>query len=316
MSRWPGVHPTLQRNQQQHFPFLALVRSTMAKRKTKAKRSLGALPKGLPQRPKRGRSADVNPFEVASRQKRAKHEVHNRHTTTAAHTNNPQSALAKSLQRRQTHLKETLATSKKANAFVDRRIGEYNDMTSEEQMLARLVRERSRRSKRASKYSLDDDNDNVEELTHRGRAIDDLTARNHVMLSDEEDDEGNLDAVDTELHFGGGSFGKSSAYGPGADGTNMSQLYLQKKTDLDDLIARRKILKAERVRSKEEQAEAFENMDDSFKEIASMLQFRDKEREYKQREETRKSGNLTQEDKEMADWDKEMKVSLGVLCTV
>jgi nucleolar protein 14 len=189
-------------------------------------------------------------------------------------------------------------------------------MTAEEQMLARLVRERSRRSTRASKYSLDDNDDDnnndnvVEELTHRGRAIDDLTARNHVMLSDEEDDEGNLDAVDTELHFGGGSFGTSSAYGPGADDTNMSQLYLQKKTDLDDLITRRKILKAERVRSKEEQAEAFENMDDSFKEIASMLQFRDKEREYKQREETRKSGNLTLEDKEMADWDKEMKVSL------
>lgn len=276
----------------------------MAKRKTKAKRSLSALPKGLPQRRKHGLSADVNPFEVSSRQKRAKHEVHNRNVSAQT---NRQSALAKSLHRRQTQLKESLATSKKANAFVDRRIGEYNDMTVEEQMLARLVRERSRRSKRASQYSLEEDNDI--ELTHKGRAIDDLTAKEHIMLSDDEDDEGNLDAVDTELHFGGGSFGKRSAYGPGADDTDMTQLYSQRKLELDDLIARRKQLKAERVRSKEEQAETFENMDESFKEIASMLQFRDKERERKQREEARKTGNLSQEDKEMADWDKEMKVS-------
>jgi nucleolar protein 14 len=310
-----SIRPCPQR-QQQNDPslFWLNVRSTMAKRKTRAKRSLGALPKGLPQRRKHGLSAaaDVNPFEVSSRQKRAKHEVHNRRNNTAQQHTNPQSALAKSLQRRQTQLKETLATSKKANAFVDRRIGEYNtDITADEQMLARLVRERSRRSKRASKYSLEEDNDEVVELTHKGRTIDDLTAKDHVMLSDNEED-GNLDALDTELHFGGGSFGRPSAYGPGADDTNMSQLYLHKKMELDDLIARRKVLKAERVRSKEEQANAFENMDDSFKEIASMLQFRDKEKEYKQREEARKSGNLTQEDEEMADWDKEMKVSVKV----
>jgi hypothetical protein len=53
-----------------------------------------------------------------------------------------------------------------------------------------------------------------------------------------------------------------SAYGPGgADDTNMSQLNLHKKLEMDDLMARRKMLKAERVRSKAEQAVVFETMD-------------------------------------------------------
>ena len=274
----------------------------MAKRRQKAKRSLAALPKGLPQRRKHGLSIDSNPFEVSARQKRAKHEVHNRQT---AKQTNKQTALARSIQRRRSQLQETLATSKKANAFLDRRIGEYN-MTPEQQMMARLVKERSRRSKRAAMYTLDDDNE-APLLTHKGRAIEDFNDRDHVILSDDEE-EGNLDAVDTELHFGGGSFGReNSAYGPGTDSTDMTQVYSQRKTELDDLIARRKVMKAERMKSKEEQVEVFENMDDSFKEIASLLQFRDKAKERKQQEDEKRDGTLTKEDTEMAEWDKELK---------
>ena len=73
-----------------------------------------------------------------------------------------------------------------------------------------------------------------------------------MILSDDEE-EGNLDAVDTEMHFGGGSFGEANAYGPGTDATNMANAYSQRKTELDDLIVRRKIMKAERVKSKQDQ---------------------------------------------------------------
>lgn len=280
----------------------------MAKRKVKAKRSLAALPKGLPGR-KRGLAADVNPFETVARQKRPKHEVHNRNVSKM---NTKQSALAKSLERRRSQLKTSLSNSKKANSFVDRRIGEYT-MTSEEQMLARIVRERSRRSKRTSKFSLDEDGGDeggAPILTHKGRAIDDLTTRDHVMLSDDEDDDGDLAAVDTELHFGGGSFGKqnqNNPYGPGSDGADMAQVYSQRKTELDDLILRRKVLKAERMKAKEDQVETFETMDESFKELASMLQFRDKQKERSEREEAKRKGLLSEADKEMAEWDKEMK---------
>jgi nucleolar protein 14 len=131
-------------------------------RRRKAKRSLAALPKGLPQRrnnKKHPLDSTTNPFEVSSRQKRAKHEVHNRSTSSQKQTSK-QTALAKSIQRRQSQLKDTLATSHKANAFVDRRIGEYSStMNEEHKMMARLVKERSRRSKRAQKYSLEDDDE-------------------------------------------------------------------------------------------------------------------------------------------------------------
>lgn len=274
---------------------------------------MAALPKGLPQRGrKHGLSSDTtNPFEVSSRQKRAKHEVHNRPTTKQTNT---QTALAKSLQRRQAQLKQSLSASGKVNAFVDRRIGEYN-MSPEQQMMARLVKERSRRSKRAQKYSLEDDAVDNEQLTHKGRTITNFQDEDHVILSDSEE-EGNLDALDTEMHFGGGSFERRSqysAYGPTDsknNNNNMTLLYAQKKTELDDLIARRKLMKAERIKSKEDQDEAFETMDESFSEIASMLQFRDKAKERKQREDRKASGTLDEEDKDMAEWDKEMKTYL------
>lgn len=292
-----------------HF-FFSL--STMARRRPKAKRSLASLPKGLPQRNNKRDGNAVNPFE-ASRSKRAKHEVHNRPTSQQT---SQQSALAKSLQKRQAFLKNSLDSQKRANSFVDRRIGEYNSvMTQDEQMMARLVKERSRRSKRAQKYSLQEEEE--EELTHKGRAITNFKDEDHVMLSDDEEDDGNLDALDTEMHFGGGSStgrGEYAAYGPTAGSTggdmDMSQLYSQKKTELDDLIARRKLMKAERMKRNEQQEEAFETMDESFSEIAKMLQFRDKAKERKEREDKKASGNLSDDEQEMADWDKEMKTYL------
>jgi nucleolar protein 14 len=156
---------------------------------------------------------------------------------------------------------------------------------------------------------------NEEELlTHKGRAIQNFEDQDHVILSDNDEDEGNLDAVDTEMHFGGGMFARAreqSAYGP-SSGTDasMTQVYSQRKTELDDLIARRKILKAERMKSKEEQETTFDHLDESFSEIASLLKFRDKNKERKEREDLKASGNLDKADQEMADWDKEMKTYL------
>lgn len=290
----------------------------MAKRKNKTKRSLGSLPKGLPQRPGNKRSLEENPFEVSSRNnnKRSKHQVHNRNTTNNSN-NTKQSALQRSLERRKLQLKESLETSKKTNAFVDRRIGEYNPtLTADHKMLARLVKERSRRSKRSQKYSLEDDNINDQQhtLTHKGRVLTDFDGKEHVMLSDsdeDDDDKGNLDALDTQLHFGG--FRKeASAYGPadGGGGQDLVNVYSQRKTELDEMIHRRKVLKAERLHHKEQQVEAFESMDDGFQEIASLLQFRDKQKERKAREEARREGTMSDEEQEMAEWDKEMKTFL------
>eukprot|EP00957_Ditylum_brightwellii_P174248 13266165-Ditylum_brightwellii.AAC.1 len=48
-------------------------------------------------------------------------------------------------------------------------------------------------------------------------------------------------------------------------------------------------------------------MDESFKELASILQFRDKEKEHQKHAQAKKAGMLSKEDEEMEDWDREMK---------
>jgi len=55
--------------------------------------------------------------------------------------------------------------------------------------------------------------------------------------------------------------------------------------------------------------EKFKGMDEQFKELASLLQFRDKEQERQERAAARKKGALPDnDDKEMEEWDREMKV--------
>jgi nucleolar protein 14 len=57
-------------------------------------------------------------------------------------------------------------------------------------------------------------------------------------------------------------------------------------------------------------AETFETMDESFAELAQLLQFRDKEQERTEKSKARKMGTLNADDVEMDAWDKEMKVSV------
>ena len=160
--------------------------------------------------------------------------------------------------------------NKKAGAFIDRRIGESRnmEMTEEERMLARLVRERSRRSKKQEKYALnDDDNDAGLTLTHRGKVIDDsytgkFDAGDVILSDDEERYGGQLERADTELHFGGGAFDSArrreqtnNPYGPASrvHHESIGDRYRSRKEELDDLIMRKKYEKAERAKRKEDQ---------------------------------------------------------------
>ena len=335
-----GRHPRSSPITNQH----KLRKKPMVKRKARAKRSLSSLPKGLPVRggnssktttTSNTTTTSVNPFEAAWRtNKRAKHNVVNRPTTNSTKVMSSQSALARALKERQTKLREEIRRSKKSNSFIDGRIGEHDPtMTSEEQTLARLVRERSRRSKRNSKFSLDDndDDDNNNDnntghfLTHGGKALDLQAAKHHVLLSDDDEDDkdrGQLDALDTQLHFGGGNTSSSSSstaratmnhYGPNTTMTDTSSSsflqhqYTSRKTELDDLIARRKLRKAERLQSKEDQVEAFTRMDESYHELADLLHFRDKGLKEQKFWKARKEGTLSQMDTELVDWEMEMK---------
>jgi len=267
------------------------------KRKFKAKRSLAALPKGLVH--KKGRVSDPgNPFEVTGRSSRGKqkHLVHNRPLAKPKSTKHA----LESLQRRHTQLRTTLKSTKKANVFVDKRIGQYDPtMSADDRMLARLVKERTRQSQRVSKYRLGDDDDDTNMLTHKGSMLD--PNKSEVIYSDDEDGGGQLEAVDTELHFGGSGMSNRQAdpYG-GSSNSNLSQVYNQRKTELDDLIARRRVMKAERMQAKETQIETIEKMDETFAELSSLLSYRKNEKRpliVKQ----------TQEDKEMNEWNRELK---------
>ena len=120
------------------------------------------------------------------------------------------------------------------------------------------------------------------------------------------------------LHFGGGKFDKDnraerSPYGPDNDTNNtrnndMGEVYRTRKQELEERIAHKKLLKAERLKQKEDQLTTFENMDTSFNELASLLQFRDKEKERKDKFDRKKMGKLSADEMEMDAWDKEMKV--------
>jgi len=317
----------------------------MAKVYQRKRKATSKLPKGIV-----GKSSNTNPFKNAraSSAKKQKFQVHNRNTSGSnPHKGGAAFALARSVENRRNGLQLALKQAKKAGTFIDRRIGESDgagysggnkkpEMSEDERMLARVVRERARRSKKSSKYTLDEDrNDNP--LTHSGRVIDEsytgkLDADN-VILSDDEDDRrggkkggrgGELDETDVDMHFGGGVFDsakrkklKSNPYGPSAGKQDESEVIQKslgevygrnsRKDDLDDLIRRKKIEKAERAKAKEDQVETFEGMDDQFKELASMLNFRDKSKERKENFEARRKGTLTEEDKDMDDWNKEMK---------
>jgi nucleolar protein 14 len=252
----------------------------MAKQRYQVKRKAGAIPKGLPLKKARleGGTTYVNPFENsrASTSKSPKFLVHNRSISShqlKQQNNTVKSALARALESRQEGLKEALYQENKAGSFMDRRIGEgrhggsqnKGSMTQEERMLARVVRERVSRSKRSTRYNLEDD-DNL--LTHKGKTLMDSRngqlsnmASDHVLLSsdDELGYDGQLDKVDTEMHFGGGTFdskrrAQMNPYGPsdGAD-RNLGEVYRSRKQDLDDLIAMRKREKLLKSQRKEQQ---------------------------------------------------------------
>jgi nucleolar protein 14 len=210
------------------------------------------------------------------------------------------------VQQRQEAIQAARKASRSANVFEDKRIGEYNpEHSQQDKQIARLVRERSQRSKRNQKFRLDnDDDDNEHLLTHKGKTIDKLTAADHVILSDDDEDD-DYGGLETDLHFGGGdSKNMASIYGHSVD---MAEVYAQRKNDLDDIIMRRKIAKAERLESKHVQEEKIESMDEQYGQLAELLQFRDKEKEIREYIDNKRKGNLTEEDQEFEEWNKEMK---------
>jgi nucleolar protein 14 len=114
------------------------------------------------------------------------------------------------------------------------------------------------------------------------------------------------------MHFGGGKDLTTqedfSMYGPtGNDAPNLSQVYLNRRSELDDYIMRRKVLKAEKQKTKEDQVETIDTLDQDFANISALLDFRDKEQEIRDHIAKQREGKLAPDEQEFLDWDREMK---------
>jgi nucleolar protein 14 len=320
----------------------------MGKRKNRSKRSVTRTPKGVPH--KQQDAVAANPFEANGHRsaKRPKFQVLNRHSGGVASAPSPsassphhgkqgksgfnnnnnassfqqqqqqqnnkkQSALANAVQQR----REMIRAERKVNVFRDNRLlhdhdDNNNDADDDDRRLARLVKERSNQSKRARKYQLDDE----VVLTHRGQALGGSAShyeddKDDIFLTEQEEGAalGELDEADTSLHFGGhrDDTTASSSYGR----TDLATQYLSRKTELDDLIMRRKLMKAEKQKSKGTQEDVFTELDDQFKELSQFLDFRDKEKYEQERFLAKRSGTLNVQDVEMDEWDLEMKQYLA-----
>jgi nucleolar protein 14 len=113
------------------------------------------------------------------------------------------------------------------------------------------------------------------------------------------------------MYFGGAglsSMGTPNIYGNNLQtGTDLSKLYGQtRKNELDDLIARRKAMKAVKMEAKEDQLDTFEKMDENYGDLSELLRFRKNEKRPKVRPEP------TQEDKEMKEWNSQLREMMSV----
>ena len=135
--------------------------------------------------------------------------------------------------------------------------------------------------------------------------------KDDIFLTEQEEGAavGELDEADTSLHFGGhlDDTAAASSYGR----TDLATQYLSRKTELDDLIARRKLMKAEKQKTKGTQEDVFTELDDQFKELSQLLDFRDKEKYESERFLAKRTGTLNEQDAEMDEWDQEMKQYLA-----
>lgn len=289
-----------------------------------ARGGASSLPKGLPHRGRRGvhkhdhekdAGGDRNPFASGRVGGRVRRDALNRRTGA---NNARRSALARAVERRRDAVAEDLRTSRKANAFSDRRLLRDDD-DDDERALARVVRERARRSRAAARYDLNDDDDD-ERLTHGGRVLgDDYDGRDAGAMGSDDDDgdgasgyykqRGALDRADTEMHFGGGASSTASAdvYGGGGARASLADAYRSRKEEMDDVVRRQKLLKVERQKEKEKQVDTFERLDDTFKDLAALLTFRDKDKEYAEERRKKERGEQTQEEKEMDAWERDVK---------
>ena len=154
----------------------------------------------------------------------------------------------------------------RTNSFVDGRFGEDDaSMPLEDKLIRRFQRERQRQI-RGSKFSLADDGEGgLEELTHAGRSLGEMDALADVDFGASDDDEdggfGDADFV-ADANFGGGGGGGGSGGANAAD---------ERRTKLEEAIARNKLNRLEKREQKSEDEKLLNQLDGDFNALRGLI---------------------------------------------
>lgn len=209
---------------------------------------------------KKTREVANNPFEIHTNKR--KHDILGR---KLKHDKGlPGISRSKAIKKRQKTLLVEHKQKNKANMFIDRRFGEYDEkMSLEEKMLKRFTMEKKHHHERHGKYRLED-----EELTHLGQSLGEIDKFEDVQLSDDEDDvmDKTEEADDVrELHFGGFLTKKRT------DDEQISGKQKSKKEIMEEVVAKAKIKKHERQMAKEETVTLTDKLDQDWKNMRNLI---------------------------------------------
>ncbi|KAL9983530.1 hypothetical protein ACROYT_G005716 [Oculina patagonica] len=200
-----------------------------------------------------------NPFEIHTNKR--KHDILGR---KLKHDRGlPGISRSKAINKRQKTLLVEYKQKNKANMFIDRRFGEYDEkLTLEEKMMKRFTMEKKHHHERHGKYRLED-----EELTHLGQSLGEIDRFEDVQLSDDDDEVDKEDAAEDvkELHFGGFLTKKRP------DDKQTAEKHKSKKEIMEEVVAKAKIKKHERQMAKEETVTLTDKLDKDWKNIQNLV---------------------------------------------
>lgn len=204
-----------------------------------------------------------NPFEIHTN--RRKHDILGRNLKHDKGL--PGISRSKAIKKRQKTLLVEYKQKNKANLFIDRRFGEYDEkMTLEEKMMKRFTMEKKHHHERRGKYRLED-----EELTHLGQSLGEIDKFDDVLLSDDDDNvDNNQDDVDDvkELHFGGFLTKKKTADN---QSDKDEDKHKSRKEIMEEVVAKAKIKKHERQMAKEETVNLTDKLDQDWKSLQNLM---------------------------------------------
>lgn len=182
-------------------------------------------------------------------------------------------ARERAIDERKRKLLQEMQSSKKSNAFVDRRFGETDTtMSLEEKMFARFQQARVKRARNKALYNLDG-NDN-EVLTHRGAVLGEDNVDADDVGDDLSEDENLGREVVQTLHFGGGMQLKS-------EGDTEGKQRRSREDTLKEIVMKSKLHKLEKKEAKDAQELDRERLDSAYDELVkgAMLDFKPKRRD-------------------------------------